>query len=105
MEQMDVVEVHGKIIQGEVRHPVFGPINTIQTILVDQNGNHVDSGMLEKLHKEGRAVGYCVKIRIQYIDDRDKPGLSVVNAVRPGEVMVGDLWMSLEDFHKYYELD
>jgi hypothetical protein len=102
---MDVIELHAKTFQGVVNHPTYGPINTVQTLLFDQHDRRVDSERLKQLHKEGRVTGYCVKIRIEYINDPDKPSLTIVNAVKPGEVMVGNLWMSLEDFHKYYELD
>jgi hypothetical protein len=103
---MDVVRVGAKVTQGLVNHPVFGEINLVQTVLVDEvTGKRLPDGRLMELHEKGRAVGYCVKIRGEMLTRTDLPDLCVVEDVREGEVLVGGNWLSLADFHKYYEPD
>jgi hypothetical protein len=102
---MDIVRLRAKTVEGVTVHPTFGEMNVISVFLVDQNNNRITDQMLRELHQQGRAVGYCVKIREEFLTDSDMPSLTTVHDVEPGRVSVGGLWMSLEDFHKYYEID
>lgn len=105
MTSHDAVHVTARTEQGVGRHPIFGEINVVQQVLVDQNGNYVPAPRLMELHYAGKAIGYCVKLKGRYLGYKGLPDLCVVEDVEPGRVKVGGQWHALHDFVEFYEPD
>jgi hypothetical protein len=103
---MDVVKISARVEQGEELHPLFGAVFVVRSIRInEETGQEVSDEEFWRLHQEGRATGYCVKLHGEMLGKTDLPDLCIVQDVREGEVLVGGNWLSLADFHKYYEPD